>query len=181
MIRERAVEADDLSPEGAELKVFDPEAYRRQQLARLAAEYAERKRSLIDGLHSSSAARVTTLLTDQRQRMARLLDSSEYPRVEITALTERRELWSVEDAERDIDTGLRKQPAAGTPTLAGVWEAMSDRVRTSQQDIGQQLVVDAIGDCGGSVSHQTWRQRVKRYMDELDRQLDPQDLLLFLL
>lgn len=176
---EPVTEAGHPSVDQEQLKAQDPEAYRRQQVERLVIEYALRKRTLIDGLKFSSAAHVATLLTDQRQRTAKLLAQSDYARVEITTQTEWRELWSDEDPQRDMDTGIREPSAAKSPTLAKVWKALSGRIRDSLQDIGQQMVADAIGDCGGAVSHQAWRQRRRRYRAELTSQLDPQELKYF--
>lgn len=162
------------------LKIYDPQTYRRQQIDRLVAEYAVRKRELIDSVTFSSPARIATLLTDQRQKTAKLLEQSGYSRLEIPAQTERRELWSDKDPQRDIRSGIQKRPTFGEPTLAEVWEALSEKIQTSQQHIGEQMVVSTIHNCGWAVTRVAWTQRRRRYRAELAKRLDPQNLTFFL-
>ncbi|TVP94682.1 MAG: hypothetical protein EA381_19740 [Planctomycetaceae bacterium] len=176
---EPVTEADAPPTGEKQLKVDDPEAYRRQQVALLVAKYALRKRILIYGLKFSSVAQLANLLADQRQRTAKLLAQSGYTRDAIPKQTEWRERWSGKDGQRRIEGGTQKQPVEECPTLAEVWKALSERIRNSQRDIGQRMVVDAIDDCGGTVSHVLWRQWRRRYMKELKRQLDPHDLKYF--
>jgi len=160
----------------------DPVAFRQSQLQRLRDDYALQKRTLIDSIRFNSEARLATLLADQRQRMAKVLSTSSHIRRDVAPLTEHCEQWTETDLRRDIESGRCDGSCTmDDRSLAAIWNAFSTRFQDAECSIDQKLMAAVICDCGVEVSHVAWRQRVRRYIDELQQHLAPDELKYFLL
>lgn len=132
------------------------------------AIYRQQKRKLLDGLVLSPAHKMSTLLLDQRQRVASLHGGNQFslddePSIGCGAWVEYVEHWSWTDEVRSL--------ANGEPSILAIWKAFSERAdlanATSQSDMHA-----AITASGGQVAFTTWRKRVSRYLHDVREQVD---------
>jgi hypothetical protein len=136
--------------------------------------YAVRKRKLIDQLSEGLGARTATLLLDQRCRMSRktatLLHDNDLGNP--SSCIEKWELWHADDELRFCHDN---QP----PSIQDVWECFAEKLNSSPTEVSHGSMVDAIEKAGGSVTLQTWRQRVSRYLSFVEQQVSEPEWKLF--
>jgi len=137
--------------------------------------YAQRKRALVDQLSLKPEFQMSTLLLDQRQRMARLhykFIHFEPPSERLSDWLETIELWRAEDAVRLLQVD--------EPTVGDVWKECAFRINNDSARVEQADMVAAIRTVGKKgIASATWRQRVCRYMKNVKDQTDFQERQLF--
>lgn len=132
------------------------------------AIYRHQKRKLLDRLVLSPAHKMSTLLLDQRQRVASLHGGNQFslddePSLSCRAWVEHVEHWSSTDEVRVL--------ASGEPSILAIWEAFSERADQASA-ISQSDMHAAITASGGQVAFTTWRKRVSRYLHDVREQVD---------
>jgi DNA-directed RNA polymerase specialized sigma24 family protein len=146
-----------------------------EEVRELLELYAVRKRRLLDQIGNlfQPRAKFSTLLLDQRHRMANVSATSRHMDCDKSPSewVEQLEKWHVDDHERELDIG--------EPKLGAIWTNFAPFIDNGRGHISQRELVAAIANCGAQVEVAAWRQRVCRYVHDLRDQLDDQELVYF--
>lgn len=137
--------------------------------------YGDRKRKIIDQLTLKPSHKLSTLLVDQRQRMSRIQYHSKGPQSKPNSWrirVERYECWNHSDRQRLL--------ASSEPMIDPIWHLFAEGVESQQWEPSQEGTVNAIGIAGCNIRQMAWRQRVSRYLRDVEEELDQQDWKYFL-
>jgi len=165
---------DSKDPEETKNNRLEKEKLRLDELEEQRSRYATRKRKLIDQLSFLSSKKLSTLLLDQRWRMAAKAAKSADASMAYapSGWVEKSELWHGNDERRFYDGKF-------TPYLQQVWNCFGARLDAEPADLTQRHMVLAIEEAGGFVTSVAWRQRVCRCLTDVEAHVSQPEWKLF--
>ena len=129
--------------------------------------YGKRKRAVLDNLKLNPPNKMSTLLLDQRQRVACRYAPTDRDGVAVgrtsSAWTMQTEIWNTEDEKRQL--------AEREPFIRLIWDAFA-RIADDEQATSQTEMVRAISENGCEIPGTTWRKRISRYLKDVRDQVD---------